>query len=141
MKTLITGASGFVGSAVLRQLVPAGHSVRALIRPKSDRRNLVDLPVEIVTGDLMDRPSLDRGVRAADAAAKPLGGSRTQARDSRSHTPGAGHPDTALPGRVLAGSASGAGTGNHRDGTVRTEHDNRAVGTSTMKVLLRDHQP
>jgi len=63
MKTLITGASGFVGSAVLRQLVTAGHSVRALIRPKSDRRNLVDLPVEIVTGDLTDRPSLDRALK------------------------------------------------------------------------------
>ena len=59
MKTLITGASGFVGSAVLRQLVLAGDSVRALLRPKSDRRNVVGLPVEIVTGDLTDRRSLD----------------------------------------------------------------------------------
>jgi dihydroflavonol-4-reductase len=62
MKTLITGASGFVGSAVLRQLIAAGHTVRALVRPNSDRRNLAELPVEIVTGDLTDRASLDRAL-------------------------------------------------------------------------------
>lgn len=62
MKTLITGASGFVGSAVLRQLIVAGHSVRALVRTNSDRRNLAGLPVEIVTGDLTDRGSLDRAL-------------------------------------------------------------------------------
>jgi len=62
MKTLITGASGFVGSAVLRQLIFAGHSVRALVRTNSDRRNLAGLPVEIVTGDLTDRASLDRAL-------------------------------------------------------------------------------
>ena len=61
-KTLITGGSGFVGSAVLRQLIAAGYSVRALVRSNSDRRNLMGLPVEIVTGDLRDRSSLDRAL-------------------------------------------------------------------------------
>ncbi len=67
MKTLITGASGFVGSAVLRQLIAAGHTVRALVRPNSDRRNLAELPVEIVTGDLTDRASLDRALVGCSA--------------------------------------------------------------------------
>ena len=67
MKTLITGASGFVGSAVLRYLIAAGHSVRALIRPGSDRRNLPGLSVEIVTGDLMDRASLARALTGCSA--------------------------------------------------------------------------
>ncbi len=62
MRTLITGATGFIGSAVLRQLIAAGHSVRALVRPNSDRRNLAGLPVEIFIGDLTDRRSLDRAV-------------------------------------------------------------------------------
>ncbi|HEX9156611.1 MAG TPA: hopanoid-associated sugar epimerase [Syntrophales bacterium] len=62
MKTLITGATGFVGSAVVRQLIKAGHSVRSLVRPRSDLRNLAGLPVETVTGDLTDRPSLDRAL-------------------------------------------------------------------------------
>ncbi len=60
MTVLITGASGFVGSAVLRHLVRAGHRVRALIRPDSDRRNLDGVPVEIAVGDLRDRASLER---------------------------------------------------------------------------------
>lgn len=50
---LITGASGFVGSAVLRKLIGRGHEVRALVRPSSVRRNLEGLPVDIVEGDLM----------------------------------------------------------------------------------------
>ncbi len=63
MKTLVTGATGFIGSAVLRQLLAVGHDVRVLIRPKSDRRNIAGLPVEIVYGDLTDRKSLDEGMK------------------------------------------------------------------------------
>lgn len=66
MKTLITGASGFVGSAVLRQLLEAGHGVRALVRAGSDRSNLADLPVELVEGDLGDAASLRRAVIGCD---------------------------------------------------------------------------
>ncbi|HUL31017.1 MAG TPA: hopanoid-associated sugar epimerase, partial [Thermodesulfobacteriota bacterium] len=62
MKALITGANGFVGSAVSRQLLAAGYYVRALVRPNSDRRNLSGLPVEIVNGDVTDRQSLDRAM-------------------------------------------------------------------------------
>ena len=62
MKTLITGATGFVGAAVLRGLLDAGHEVRALVRPASDRRNLANLPVEVVIGDLNDTASLRRAV-------------------------------------------------------------------------------
>jgi dihydroflavonol-4-reductase len=62
LKTLITGATGFVGSAVVRQLIQAGHSVRALIRAGSDLRNLAGLELETVTGDLTDSPSLDRAL-------------------------------------------------------------------------------
>jgi len=41
MKTLVTGASGFIGSAIMRQLLGAGHDVRALLRPNSPRDNIV----------------------------------------------------------------------------------------------------
>ena len=55
---LITGATGFVGSAVLRRLLAAGHRVRALARPASDRRNLEGLAVEVAEGDLLEPSSL-----------------------------------------------------------------------------------
>ncbi len=67
MKTLITGASGFVGSAVLRQLIQAGHSVRALLRPKSNCLNIAGLPVEIVHGDLTQPHSLTAALTDCDA--------------------------------------------------------------------------
>jgi dihydroflavonol-4-reductase len=67
MTTLITGATGFVGSGVLRQLLKAGHTVRAMLRPRSDRRNIEGLPVEVTIGDLTDRTSLDRAVSGCTA--------------------------------------------------------------------------
>lgn len=67
MTTLITGASGFVGSAVLRRLLDAGEEVRALVRPASDRRNLEDLPIEVVSGDLTDPSSLRRALQGCRA--------------------------------------------------------------------------
>ena len=66
MKTLITGASGFVGSAVLRKLLDAGHEIRALVRASSDHRNLSDLSVELVVGNLDDTESLRKAVVGCD---------------------------------------------------------------------------
>ncbi len=62
MTTLVTGASGFVGSAIVRRLLQAGHAVRVLLRKNSPQDNIADLPVEIVSGDLSDTPSLARAV-------------------------------------------------------------------------------
>ena len=60
MKTLITGAAGFVGAAVLRELLKKGHKVKALVRQSSVLDNLKNLDVEIVHGDLKDKDSLKR---------------------------------------------------------------------------------
>jgi dihydroflavonol-4-reductase len=60
MATLVTGATGFVGSAVARALAARGHTLRLLVRPSSDRRNLAGLQAEVVIGDLTDPESLDR---------------------------------------------------------------------------------
>src|SRR5579863_3493918 len=59
---LVTGATGFVGSAVARALLQAGHPVRVLARPNSDRRNLEGLAVEIAEGALENPDSLARAV-------------------------------------------------------------------------------
>jgi dihydroflavonol-4-reductase len=62
MKTLVTGATGFLGSHVARQLAARGDQVRVLVRRSSDLRALDGLDAERVTGDLRDRSSLDRAL-------------------------------------------------------------------------------
>ncbi|MFM9829102.1 MAG: hopanoid-associated sugar epimerase [Sphingomonas sp.] len=64
----VTGASGFVGSAVARALVARGVTVRALVRPSSPRDNIAGLDIEIVTGDIRDEP----GMAAAMTGARHL---------------------------------------------------------------------
>ena len=62
MRTFVTGGTGFVGGAVVRRLLAAGHEVRALVRPGADTRQLDGLPVEPVSGDLGRPESLKRGM-------------------------------------------------------------------------------
>jgi len=63
MTTLVTGAAGFLGSHVTRQLVARGESVRVLMRPSSNNRAISDLSLEYVTGDLRDAGSLERAMK------------------------------------------------------------------------------
>ena len=63
MTTLVTGATGFVGSHVAHQLVSSGANVRVLVRPSSNFRLLEDLRAERVEGDLRDAASLERAMR------------------------------------------------------------------------------
>jgi len=60
---LVTGASGFVGSAVAKCLINAGQDVRVLVRPTSSRVNLAGRNFEIAEGDLLDADSIGRAVK------------------------------------------------------------------------------
>jgi dihydroflavonol-4-reductase len=62
MKTLVTGATGFLGSHVARQLAARGERVRVLVRPTSDTRAVDGLEAERFAGDLRDALSLDRAL-------------------------------------------------------------------------------
>jgi hopanoid-associated sugar epimerase len=57
-RVLVTGVSGFVGSAVARAFAAEGYAVRGLARASSPHENLVDFPGELITGDLADPVSL-----------------------------------------------------------------------------------
>jgi dihydroflavonol-4-reductase len=58
VRAFVTGATGFVGSAVVRSLLRRGIAVRALVRRTSDLRNIAGLDVELFYGDLLDSDGL-----------------------------------------------------------------------------------
>jgi nucleoside-diphosphate-sugar epimerase len=66
MEVLITGANGFLGSALSRRLLGEGHRVRALVRPGSDASALDGTGVERVSGDVTDAPSMQRAVEGTE---------------------------------------------------------------------------
>ena len=65
-RILVTGGTGFIGSALVRLLIDAGAKVRVLARAGSDRRNLDRLPVEFAIGDLEEAASLAPALEGCD---------------------------------------------------------------------------
>jgi len=66
MKAFVTGASGFIGSNLVHELVTLGHRVKALLRPNSDERGLAGTSFERVTGDVSDLKLLERELEGCD---------------------------------------------------------------------------
>lgn len=83
MTTLVTGASGFLGSHIARELVSRGENVRVLMRPSSTNRAVGDLSLEYVTGDLRDAASLERAVAGVQYVFHVAADYRLWARKSR----------------------------------------------------------
>ena len=82
MTTLVTGATGFVGSAVVRCLLDAGHQVRVMVRAKSALTNIQDLEVDIVKGDLAQPDTLQNIVKGCDTLFHVAADYRLWVRDS-----------------------------------------------------------
>ncbi len=83
MISLVTGASGFIGSHVARLLVSHGEKVRVLVRPTSKLRALAGLAVETSVGDLQDPGSLEKAVRGVQRVFHVAADYRLWARDPR----------------------------------------------------------
>jgi nucleoside-diphosphate-sugar epimerase len=66
MRIFLTGGTGYIGSALARRLVAAGHEVRALVRPTSRTAPLTELGVATFVGDVADRPSMREGMSGSD---------------------------------------------------------------------------
>ena len=66
MKVFVTGATGFIGASIVRELLKEGCHVRVLARPGSDRRNLHGLDVELCEGDLCRPETLEKGVKGCE---------------------------------------------------------------------------
>jgi len=66
-KTLVMGASGFLGSHVVKELVAAGRDVRIMVRASSDTRSIDNLAVERVTGDITDRNAIASALTGCDS--------------------------------------------------------------------------
>ena len=66
MTVLVTGATGFIGSAVARQLSENGIRIRCLVRESSNMKNLDGLYIEIAHGDIRDIDSLRRALKGCD---------------------------------------------------------------------------
>jgi dihydroflavonol-4-reductase len=114
---LVTGATGFLGSAVARALLAEGHAVRVMARANSDKRNLDGIDVEIVDGDLTRPETLEPALKGCTALFHVAADYRLWVRD-----PDAMYRANVAGSAALMRAAAGAGVG-------------RVVYTSSVAVL------
>jgi nucleoside-diphosphate-sugar epimerase len=82
-KVFVTGATGFIGTKLVNELVRKGHTVHALSRSTSNRAGLDHERIKIVEGDILDRPSLERGMEGCTQVYHLAAYAKNWARDKR----------------------------------------------------------
>ena len=83
MKVLVTGSTGFIGIHLVHFLHKKGISVQILCRKTSDIEALNDLPIQIIHGDVLDYPSVEKAVDGCDSVFHLAGYAKNWARDSK----------------------------------------------------------
>jgi dihydroflavonol-4-reductase len=121
-RILITGASGFVGSAVARVAAERGYRVRVLVRASSPRRNLAGLDAEVVEGDIRDQASVSHALAGVRYLIHVAADYRLWARD---------------PGQIERNNVEGTAAVMRASLARRVE---RVVYTSSVATLRVDRQ-
>ena len=128
MKAFVTGATGFIGASIARELISGGHEVRALARPGSNRKNIEGLPLEVWEGDLLAPGRLAAGIAGCDLVFHTAADYRLWTRDPAAmYRVNVEGTRSILEGALLAGVqkvvyTSSVGTlGNPGDGTPGDE--------------------
>ena len=127
--TLITGANGFLGSALVRALASRGHHPACLVRPRADLSALAGVPHEPVEGDVTDASSLARAVQGRDVVFHLAGVRRAATREEFMHVNAEGTrllcealvATGSRPRLVLVGSLGASGPS--RPGHPRVEEE------------------
>jgi len=129
MLVAVTGASGYVGSHIVRALIEHGHGVRAVVRDASDPARTDHLKalgtLELASADLTREGSFDEAARACDAVVHAASSTRLTARD---------------PQREIVDVAVGA-TRNVLEGAARSQSVRRVVQTSSVAAVVDAGRP
>jgi len=80
-RTLVTGATGFIGSHLVRALAARGDELRLLVRAASRLEHLQGVEFEVVTGDVLDRDSVRRALNGADRVFHVAGSTSMRSKD------------------------------------------------------------
>jgi len=80
-RTLVTGATGFIGSHLVRALAARGDELRLLVRAASRLEHLQGVEFEVVTGDVLDRDSVRRALKGADRVFHVAGSTSMRSKD------------------------------------------------------------
>ena len=122
-RVLITGASGFVGSAVARAFAAHGYALTLLVRPSSPRTNLAGLGCAVIEGDMKDAASLKRALKDARYLVHVAADYRLWARD---------------PGEIVRNNVEGTRTVMQAALDAGLE---KIVYTSSVATLKPSHRP